>query len=245
MNDCHPHARIAALVLGLSLSGALSSIASGSASTQTTSVPDESIVRTPVKLDPLRPPKIGEQFYPRDSLRHHEQGKCVVRMEIGGNGDVLAEQLLISTGFPLLDSACVVAFLDGHFIPATLNGKPIVSWINIPTIWKIDSTNFPDHKDFSDTPKVADDYQLEIGADHFPPAALGKKAQGNCIVRTLITQNGIAVEVKLTKSTGNADLDAACIQAINRARFTPALKDGVPNAAAIDLVLDWKLPPSN
>ena len=212
------------------------------ASAQATSMPDESIVRTPVKLDPLRPPKIGEQFYPPDSVRHHEQGKCVVRMEVGSSGDVLAEQLLISTGFPRLDSACVLAFLDGHFIPATLNGKPIVSWINIPTVWKIDSTNFPDYKDFSDTPKVADDYQLEIGAEHFPPAALQKKVQGKCIVRTPITQNGDAVEERLSKSTDNADLDAACIQAVKRARFTPALKDGVPNAAAIDLVLDWKLP---
>ena len=244
MNDCHPRARIAGLMLCIGCASAFSSLVPSPASAQAASVPSESIVRTPVKVDPGRPPKIGEQFYPPDSLRHHEQGKCVVRMEVGGNGDVLAEQLLISTGFPRLDSACVVAFLDGHFIPATLNGKPVVSWINIPTVWKIDSAKFPDYKDFSDTPKVADDYQLEIGADHFPPAALEKKAQGNCIVRTLITQNGVAVEVKLTKSTGNADLDAACIQAIKRARFTPALKDGVPDAAAIDLVLDWKLPPS-
>ena len=89
---------------------------------------------------------------------------------------------------------------------------------------------------------IADDYQLETGPEYYPPTALQMKLQGNCIARTLVDESGKAVNVSLTKSTGFATLDQACVLAIRHARFVPAKKDGVAVQATIDLLLDWRLP---
>jgi TonB family protein len=231
-----------AIALNAILALACAFTLNSTATSQTFSKLDESTSRTPVKMDPKRPPKIGEMYYPQDSVRHHEEGKCVVRMEVSADGDVLAEQLLVSTGFPHLDSACVLAFLGGHFLPATLGGKPVATWVNIPTTWHLGSSNIPYNKDFSSTPMIADDYQLETGPEYYPPTALQMKLQGNCIARTLVDESGKAVNVSLTKSTGFATLDQACVLAIRHARFVPAEKDGVAVQATIDLLLDWRLP---
>lgn len=242
MNHAHKPPRKLTLLLNMTYAAAFELAFVMPAIGQLISTPGESAGRTPIKFDREHPPKIGEQYYPPDSVRHHEEGKCVVRMEVGASGDVLAEQLLASTGFPHLDSACVLAFLGGHFLPATLNGKPIASWVNIPTTWSFGSYKRPDNGDFSPIPKVADDYQLESGPEYYPTAALKMKQKGNCVVRTLIDENGASVNVSITKSTGFATLDQACALAIKHAQFVPAKKDGVPIQATMDILLDWKLP---
>jgi TonB family protein len=242
MNHAHKLRRKVTLLLSMTYAAVFELAFVMPASGQLISTPSESTGRTPVKFDRGHPPKIGEQYYPPDSIRHHEEGKCVVRMEVGASGDVLAEQLLASTGFPRLDSACVLAFLGGHLLPATLNGKPIASWVNIPTTWSFGSYKRPDNTDFSSIPKIADDYQLESGPEYYPAVALQMKQKGNCVVRTLIDENGISVNVGITKSTGFATLDQACALAIEHAQFTPAKKDGVPIQATTDILLDWKLP---
>ena len=131
-----------AIALNAILALACAFTLNSTATSQTFSKLDESTSRTPVKMDPKRPPKIGEMYYPQDSVRHHEEGKCVVRMEVSADGDVLAEQLLVSTGFPHLDSACVLAFLGGHFLPATLGGKPVATWVNIQPPGNLDRPIF-------------------------------------------------------------------------------------------------------
>jgi TonB family protein len=234
-----------AFILNVICAGACAWALTTPATGQSASTPSESTGRTTVKLDPEHPPKFGEQYYPTDSTRHHEEGKCVVRMEVSSNGDVLAEQLLVSTGFPNLDSACVLAFLGGHFLPATLNGKSVTSWVNIPTIWSLGSSKRSGNNDFSSTPKIADDYQLESGPEYYPLTALQMKLKGNCIVQTLVDENGAPVNVTLTKSTGFATLDQACILAIKHAQFIPAKKDGHAIQASMDILLDWKLPGQN
>jgi TonB family protein len=233
---------VAALILNVICAGACASALTTPAIGQSASAPSESTVRTPVKVDFQHPPKIGEQYYPPDSVRHNEEGKCIVRMEVSSKGDVLAEQLLVWTGFPNLDSACVLAFLGGHLLPATLSGKSVTSWVNIPVIWSLGSSTRPGSKDFSSIPKIADDYQLESGPEYYPPTALLMKLKGNCVVQILVDENGTPVNVTLTKSTGFATLDQACVLALKHAQFIAAKKGGVAIQASMDILLDWKLP---
>lgn len=40
-----------------------------------------------------------------------------------------------------------------------------------------------------------------------------------------IDENGHASGIHVTKGSGNADMDAACIDAIRRTRFQPAIQD--------------------
>jgi TonB family protein len=43
------------------------------------------------------------------------------------------------------------------------------------------------------------------------------------------------------KSTGFAELDEACIKAVMKAPFMPAIKDGVATGAPVRIPLTWRL----
>ncbi len=198
--------------------------------------------RTPVRLDSNHPPKIGDRYYPRESKILGEQGVCVVRLEVDADGDVRAEQLLVSSGFGRLDASCVAAFAGGHFLPATVDGKPVASWVNIPTFWTLGSHDRSYNKDFSAIPRIRDDYQLNVGTAYYPSVSREMHQQGDCVVRVAVDEGGNANETSIRKSTGFASLDHACVMAVRGAPFMPARKDGAAVSASTDFLISWKLP---
>jgi len=56
---------------------------------------------------------VGSDYYPKLSLKDHEQGKCTLAFFIEAAGTVPAAQLLKSTGFPRLDTACFESVIGG------------------------------------------------------------------------------------------------------------------------------------
>ena len=94
-------------------------------------------VITNVKPDPAHPSLVGEQYYPAASRRLGEEGVCRVALTVLADGHVDNISLASSSGFPRLDDACLRAFKDGFFIPATVDGKPIDKEIQIPITWKL------------------------------------------------------------------------------------------------------------
>jgi periplasmic protein TonB len=94
---------------------------------------------TPVQFDPAHPARVAWQLYPEESKRRNEQGTCRVSLTVGTDGSVRAAELRVSTGFPRLDQACLLAYRGARFLPATENGKKIVSTIELPITWKPDN----------------------------------------------------------------------------------------------------------
>jgi periplasmic protein TonB len=94
-------------------------------------------VRTPIRLDPNHLPKVGVKYYPKESLRAHEQGDCQVRITVTADGLVKDPEIVKSTGYARLDEACLEAFKDGQFFPATQDGKPVEVKATIPITWKL------------------------------------------------------------------------------------------------------------
>jgi hypothetical protein len=54
-------------------------------------------VDTPVRPDPDRPLKIGQEFYPAESVKLREEGTCVVRVTVDKSGDIHDPQIITST----------------------------------------------------------------------------------------------------------------------------------------------------
>lgn len=65
---------------------------------------DSPPARKPGKMDVRHPLHIGSAYYPKQSLKNHEQGRCALAFFSEADGTVPAAQLLKSTGFPRLDS---------------------------------------------------------------------------------------------------------------------------------------------
>jgi TonB family protein len=65
-----------------------------------------------VGIDMHQPPKIGANYYPKESLRRKEQGTAMIRLYAASDGSVPATQVVVSSGFARLDAASLIAFVD-------------------------------------------------------------------------------------------------------------------------------------
>jgi TonB family protein len=191
---------------------------------------------TPAKLDPKHPLHIGEEYYPIESRKHREEGTCVVRLQVDSDGYIRAAQLLTSTGFQRLNDACLSSAIDGHMIPATMEGKPAASWFLLRVNWKLSGSGF------NDIQRIRDDYQLKIAAEDYPPLSRKLHQEGDYVVHATAEKDGPPSKVTLTKSAGYAPLDEACIAAVQQAPFIAArLEPGIVSAST-DINIAWRLP---
>ena len=95
----------------------------------------DSVAKTKVRMDPEHPLRIGD-WYPDASRQLKEEGRCIVRITVAIDGRVAAETLQASSGSPRLDEACLKAFHGERMLPATENGKPVETTLDIPIDWK-------------------------------------------------------------------------------------------------------------
>jgi TonB family protein len=198
--------------------------------------------KKPGRIDPNHPLKIGTQYYPIESKRHGENGWCLIRFQVDPDGLIRAKQLTTSTGFDRLDSACLATVANGQMIPATIDGKPVFYWPEMPIVWFQDKPPARPNFDPFSVPKVRKDYQLKIGPDHYPPESREMNQEGDCTVHGFVKQDGAISDINVSRSTGFAALDKACILAIQQAPFVPAQKNGAAVGAFFDINISWRLP---
>lgn len=89
-------------------------------------------VKTAVSLSASYAASNRKPDYPAMSRRHDEQGTVLLRVFVNADGTAGTVQIKTSSGFPLLDQAAREAVQSWHFQPATLDGKPIAEWYQIP-----------------------------------------------------------------------------------------------------------------
>lgn len=198
--------------------------------------------KKPGRMDPDHPLKIGTQYYPIESKRRGESGWCLIRFQVDADGLIRAAQLTASTGFDRLDSACLAAVVNGQMMPATIDGKPVFYWPEMPIVWSQGKP--PARPNFNPflVPKVRKDYQLKIGPDHYPAESREMHQEGDCTIHGFVKEDGAAGNISVSKSTGFAALDQACILAIQQAPFVPAQMNGAAVGAFFDINISWRLP---
>jgi TonB family protein len=59
-----------------------------------------------------------------------------------------------------------------------------------------------------------------------------------------VSSAGDVDAIEISQSTGSAELDRACFDAIYDAPFVPATREGKPVLGTTDVVLLWRLPSS-
>jgi Gram-negative bacterial TonB protein C-terminal len=132
--------------MGLLMGATATAIACISASAQETT-PSTPSTAAPViklgKMDPYHPLRIGTKYFPKESLNHHEQGRCSIAFLIEVDGTVTATPLLKSTGFPRLDIACFESVIDVPVLPASVDGTPVLRWSDFQLVWVIDRPPAP------------------------------------------------------------------------------------------------------
>src|SRR5580698_7610314 len=132
-------------------------------------------LRTLGRMDVRHPLHVGSDYYPKQSLKNHEQGKCTLAFFIEADGTVPAAQLLVSTGYPRLDTACFESVIDVPLIPGSANGTPVAGWYDFNVVWLINHSQPlqqpPERPAF---PRIANDHEFQVGQKFYPEAAHAK-----------------------------------------------------------------------
>lgn len=196
-----------------------------------------------VALDPARPLKIGEDFYPVASRRLGETGRCVVRIVVDKSGDVHDPQIVTSSGFERLDAACIAAFSSGHMIPATENGFPIEKTVAIPINWSLNEIHTTSRQPMFagfpvlDTIVVTAQIKPELEATN--PAV--SFSTSTCYLLVWIRSSGKIQAVQVVKSSGYPRLDDACRKAVINQKMLPWTRDGAAIDAWVIIPVEWRL----
>jgi hypothetical protein len=105
--------RNAALVMAplscLLLANTLCAFAADDPVPSTTPASSQPVVKTPLRIDPAHPLRIGDAYYPADSKRLGEHGRCLVKVTVQADGSTRDVSLAQSSGYPRLDEA---GFID-------------------------------------------------------------------------------------------------------------------------------------
>lgn len=75
--------------------------------------------------------------YPRISLTNGEEGTVVLRVLVTAEGTAGAVEIKSSSGFTLLDESARKTVMTWRFKPATIDGKPVSEWYQVPIPFKL------------------------------------------------------------------------------------------------------------
>lgn len=70
--------------------------------------------------------------YPAISRRLGEQGRTIVRVQIGSDGAALKAEIRSSSGFERLDQAALQTVMKWRYVPGKRGGVPETMWFNVP-----------------------------------------------------------------------------------------------------------------
>mgnify|MGYP006271870189 CR=1 FL=1 len=79
----------------------------------------------------------AKPVYPTMSKRMGEQGTVVLRVLVKSDGSAGTVEVKSPSGFPRLDQSAVEAVKTWRFNPATLDGKPVDEWYQVPIPFKL------------------------------------------------------------------------------------------------------------
>jgi protein TonB len=104
----------------------------------------------------------------------------------------------------------------------------------------------PDGVGFDDTPGPRGPVYVELKLleatpPRYPSRCLRLQIEGKVRVYALVGENGRVQEVTLGKSSGDASLDEAAMEAVRTWRFEPAMRNGMPMRAWVVAPVDFKL----
>jgi protein TonB len=94
-------------------------------------------VKTAVSLSASYAASNRKPVYPAMSRRYDEQGTVLLRVLVNPDGSAGAVQIKSSSGFALLDAAARDAVQSWRFQPATVDGKAVAEWYQIPIPFRL------------------------------------------------------------------------------------------------------------
>lgn len=121
--------------------------------------------------------------------------------------------------------------LEGIDMTVTVNGGARVA--------AVDAAQTVPAAEARPAPKPAARSPAGYGALSPPPYPKGRKVSGRVLLQIKIGADGRAQEVKLARSSGDAELDSSTVTAARKWRFQPAVEGGEPVESWVQVPVDF------
>lgn len=253
------HARLAgrtiafllvALTLGAGLASASSSRGSEGHLTLAADAPP-TISEPAARADTTMPELIGglealqqSLVYPRIQREAGIEGRSFVQFVVGADGAPRDLEIVRSSGDEALDRAAVAAVEAARFRPGSAEGRPVAVRFAIPITFRLGDGPAGDRP-----PRLnVEQPQLEGGlaalqqAVVYPEVQRRAGIQGTAFVQFVVSETGAVRDVEVARSSGDAGLDAAAVEAVESVTFRPGTKDGEPTPVQFVVPVRFELP---
>ena len=94
---------------------------------------------------PITPPRFDADYlrnpappYPVAARRHGEQGRVLLRVLVGENGDARDVEIKSSSGSELLDRTAQETVRRWKFVPARVGSDPVAAWVQVPIVFTLE-----------------------------------------------------------------------------------------------------------
>lgn len=154
--------------------------------------------------------------YAKESFLAGEEGVVDLRILVRNDGSVGEVQIVNSSGSAKLDQSAQNAVRDWRYVPATVNGAAVDTWIRANIVWALQTLRF----DLSPA-------QIKNMSTYYPAASVRASESGETAVRFLVGTDGKILKALVDKPSGHPRLDDATIEMVKSGfRFTPATTTG-------------------
>ncbi|HTT97121.1 MAG TPA: TonB family protein [Rhizomicrobium sp.] len=160
---------------------------------------------------------------------------------VAPNGSVKDVWLADKSGIAAIDDAAKTCAGAWRYRPATRAGKPVEKVWQDVIRWnaRVGATNVITVSNRPPPPPGGQQTHeqivtpVSVGRPHscesyYPKAAIDAHAQGTTLMSFRVTADGSTKDVTVTKSSGNADLDAAAQTCVAQWKYRPAMSNGAP-----------------
>ena len=141
--------------------------------------------------------------YAREAYLDGEEGIVGLRVRVRQDGSVADTQVVTSSGSMRLDQAAQEVVKDWRYQPATMNGAPVDSSVQVEIVWALETLRF------EITPQMAKNLP-----DYYPQDAMRRGEKGVSTVRFLTAPDGSVVKAFIDRPSGHARLDEAAVNMI-------------------------------
>ncbi|MES2105332.1 MAG: TonB family protein [Pseudomonadota bacterium] len=167
--------------------------------------------------------------WPREALRYGLQGKIQLKLLVDVDGQIMATEVVKSSGWKILDLPVIDTIKQCRVMPAMRDGNPLQTWAKINYMWKIDD-NVSAPELVKDSCAPSDSFKIASASDAQPAIRL----------RFLVNAEGTPFGIKLEDSSNDPDLDQAAMALLASCKYKLSTAQGKLDSNAGNIRFLWE-----
>jgi len=174
--------------------------------------------------------------YPVEAQFDDIEGTVALRIIVTREGKVTEPKIIKAVPPGYFEEAAIETIKQYEFKPATRNGKPVDTTVNMQIEFSLKNQGAGDDNN-SRTPAIL----LEIFVVPFPDKLKKEYKEGKVVVKYIVTKEGNIKNLTVIESTPPGVFDEYALEAVKRYKYQPATKNGDPVDSVVVSPIEFSL----